>query len=152
MRSHQRLLEDLCSSSGWRRALILEDDAVFLPGMNAELFEFLDQVPENWDQVYLGGQVRGVEHRKLSDLVMRPERVNRTHAYVVNSRSAHALYKHISELAAYTRGHVDHRMEDLHREPTWRVYVPKNWFVGQAAGESDVTQQTTPQLTWQKPW
>jgi GR25 family glycosyltransferase involved in LPS biosynthesis len=36
--------------------LLLEDDVVFEDGVNEKFFSVLDQVPDDWDMLYLGGQ------------------------------------------------------------------------------------------------
>src|SRR5262245_46044684 len=55
-RSHLRVVED-CLNNDLESVLVLEDDAEFPPTFAADAAEFLRHVPDDWDMLYLGGQL-----------------------------------------------------------------------------------------------
>lgn len=135
------------------RLLVLEDDAVFLPGFVRDVQTFLSLVPDDWDQLYFGG-----EHLKppeeFAPGVFRGVNVNRTHAYAIRRPMMLAMAAHFSEPWAAHREqdwHVDHQLGRMHETGCWNVYAPTRWFVGQAGGCSDVQGRFTPFHCWQPP-
>ena len=152
LRSHTNIWEAaLCD--GVESLLVFEDDAIFYEGFDVKFRQFMDAVPGDWDQLYFGGQhlyltddqiERGQKGSLppivVNEHVLRCQNVNRTHAYAMRPRMMQAALDHCSLLpqglpfpSAY---HVDHRMGELHAD--YKVYAPREWIVGQEAGESDV--------------
>jgi hypothetical protein len=143
--------------------LVFEDDAVFSPDFNERLTAFLDAVPDDWDQVYLGGQHLVTSKLKLWPMpvntqVLRGRHVNRTHAYAIRAPMLDEVYRRFAAPWASTRPdmfHVDHQLCDLHRQfdrqaqcYDWNVYCPRQWLVGQAEGISDVKLGTPQREHW----
>ncbi len=159
LRSHQNVLESLLQDQdeggfNWGAALILEDDAKFVPGYEDLLNLFMLAVPEDWDQLYLGGQ-----HRRnpqiLSEQVWRGVSVNRSHAYAVSPRSLPLIYRHISYAPDYLQKtekpvHIDHQLERAHRRQLWNVYCPPKWLAAQRAGLSDIMNTQLKERIWQR--
>ena len=52
--SHRQILGEV--AAGTENVLILEDDAFCVKGFGVKVAEFLAAVPDDWDQIYLGGQ------------------------------------------------------------------------------------------------
>lgn len=155
LRSYQRMLEDMLHNVDdrnqlcWESVLFLEDDVYFLPDALENLNKFMPLVPEDWGQIYLGGQHTRTRE-KLSENLYRGASVNRTHAFAVNSSIAKHLYRHISYASDYmgTLKHVDHQLELAHRRKTWPVYCPEKWICGQRGGPSNISGKTPPDQTW----
>lgn len=156
LRSFQRILEDVIHDRDERgqmncqNVLIMEDDVIFKDNPLERLNNFMEVVPEDWGQIYLGGQHR--RHPKETDNpnVIIGSSVNRTHAYAVNAPTLTALYRHISYATDY-RGstkHIDHQLELAHRRADWPVYCPKEWIVGQRAGSSNISGKTNETKFW----
>ena len=45
--------------------------------------------------------------------------------------------------------HVDHHFGAMHRTGRFNVFSPRTWLVGQAAGQSDIMQETVAEMFWQ---
>ncbi len=134
--------------------LVLEDDALFPPDFAEKAERFLLAVPKDWDQLYFGGQHRGVRARppqRINGEVIRPYMVNRTQAYAVRGEFMRVLYRHLCDWpdhARHPRHHVDHRMELLHASGRHNVYAPTRWIIGQAGGKSDVSGRMAQDRYW----
>ena len=70
MQSHRQVLERALMDDV-QSLLVLEDDACMPPGFVVEVGDFLDEVPENWDQLMLGGQHIGPPPCRISERVVK---------------------------------------------------------------------------------
>lgn len=149
-KSHMRIIEDSLQN-GPQRVMIFEDDAEFCDGFARKAIEYLDSLPCDWLQAYLGGQhlKRPIELAG-SDLVMRAQNINRTHAYAINGRAGLlALYRHLTDTSDWKAGHhVDHHYGRLHKSSATGFYTPTEWLCGQSAGQSDVSCKSVPERWW----
>ena len=150
LRSHHRVWESALNDDV-QGLLVFEDDAVFCKQFNVRLLDFLGAVPDDWDQVYLGGQHLGVDGlwpQPVNAQVLRGRYVNRTHAYMIRRPMLDELYRHFQEPWASENSqmfHLDHQLCQLHRKFNkierryeWDIYCPRQWLVGQAEDVSDV--------------
>jgi len=150
LRSHQRILEDVLHTRdeqhnmALNNVLVLEDDVIFKEDSLEKLNEFMEDVPDDWGQIYLGGQNRRNPTPTESPNVVVGTSVNRTHAYAVNQSTFMSFYRHISYATDYrnTNKHIDHQLELAHRRKDWPVYCPKEWVAGQRAGSSNINGKT----------
>jgi len=156
LQSHRRLMEDLMhmrderDELDWDSALILEDDVFFLENALADLNTFMQNVPTDWGQIYLGGQHRQRVEPTSCPGVVIGKSVNRTHAFAISRNYIQKIYCHISYMPDYagTNKHVDHQLELAHNRRDWPVYCPTKWICGQRAGSSNISGKTNPDLTW----
>ena len=101
LRSHQRILEDVIhdrdgygyDEPNLTNVLVLEDDVVFKEDALEKLNEFMEAVPADWGQIYLGGQHRREKSETDSPNVVIGNSVNRTHAYAVNQPTFTQFYR-----------------------------------------------------------
>lgn len=118
--------------------LVLEDDAVARAGTRWDLNCFLDELPENWEALWLGGQ-----HHKppeqISTHVVRCVDVYRTHAYVIRSKELADYLAVLTEIP----GHVDLTWRSILHQAV--VYAPSQWLFGQGAGQSTVWDRQEPE-------
>jgi len=141
-------------ADGVERMLVLEDDVCFVPDLHERALRFLAAVPDDWDQIYLGGQFLVRHHPRYTVVnaeVVRPFEVNRSHAFGVCRRFLAPLHRHLADLdghAHFPRLHVDHRMGQLHRTGRFGIYAPVQWLAGQAEGHSDILGCWAPQRFW----
>ena len=151
LRSHVRVWEDVMSA-GLDSVLIFEDDAVFGPDFATDVEAFLAEVPDDWGQIYLGGQHLAFDKYPpigLSPRVIRGTNVNRTHAYAIRGETMRAAYDlmcgqwHAERIQEF---HIDHRLGMLHAEH--KAYCPRRWLVGQCVGASDVWGQLMSTCWW----
>lgn len=156
LRSHQRILEDVIHDRDERgrmncnNVLIMEDDVIFKDNPLERLNNFMEAVPEDWGQIYLGGQHRRPTKGTEDPNVIIGGSINRTHAYAVNQPTLTALYRHISYATDYrdSTKHIDHQLELAHQRGDWPVYCPKEWMVGQRAGSSNISGKTNETKFW----
>jgi len=157
MLSHIRILEQALTDGMDQRGevlLVLEDDALFPDDFDERTARFLEALPSDWDQIYLGGQHRGLRAKppqRINAEVVRPHMVNRTQAYAVRGKFIRTLYQHLCDWPAHARcprHHVDHRMELLHKSGEHNIYAPTQWIIGQAGGKSDICGRITQDRYW----
>ena len=156
LRSHQRIIEDVIHDRDQRgqlkcrNVLILEDDVIFKEGALENLNIFMEAVPDDWGQIYLGGQHRRQTKNTDDVNVKIGMSVNRTHAYAINSPSYTEVYRHISYATDYrgTNKHIDHQLELAHNRQDWPVYCPREWVAGQRAGSSNISGKTNDTQFW----
>ncbi len=157
MLSHVRTLEHALTDDLDRAGgvlLVLEDDALFPPDFAERTQRFVQALPTDWDQIYFGGQHRGLRGhppKRVNDEVIRPHMVNRTQAYAVRGAFIRTLYRHLCdwpEHSRHPRHHVDHRMELLHASGRYNIYAPTRWIIGQAGGKSDISGRTSQDRFW----
>jgi len=140
-RSHMNILEH-CLNNGISSYVVFEDDAQIKPDFDARLKRFMDAIPDDWQQAYLGGQlIRAINHPPIpvNDHVMRPFNVNRTHCFAVSRAGMLPIYQHISNLPFESHEHIDHHLGRLHEHPSTPVYCPNEWLVGQMGFSSNVS-------------
>jgi hypothetical protein len=153
--SHTRLLEDVMHernpdmSFALDSILILEDDVFFVDGALQRLNEFMSAVPDDWDQIYLGGEHKAPVE-KVNDQVVRGTSVNRTHAHAIKASCYQKLYRHITFASDFirTHKHVDHQLELAHQRRDWNVYCPARWIAGQRENLSIITGKRAPANLW----
>ncbi len=123
-----------------RPTLILEDDAAFAPDALARINEFLDAVPADWSQLYLGG--KHLEPSKpVNGQVCQGSRVSRAHAYAVNPQSAALILAYVADRP----GLIDHRFGDGQSLKLWKAHCPVSWICTQASGLSDLAGKIRPE-------
>ena len=156
LRSHQRIIEDVLHTRDDRgvmlaeSVLILEDDVIFKEDALENLNHFMEAVPDDWEQIYLGGQHRKSTTSTDSSHVVIGGSINRTHAYAINGNALTKVYRHISYATDYrdTTKHIDHQLEVAHQRGDWKVYCPKQWIAGQRAGPSNISGKTNGDQYW----
>lgn len=144
--SHVRLWWEQLENE-WESVLILEDDAVFARQAVPLMQETLSLVPDDWDQLYFGGQHLKTNEDEtppevaIQDKLCRCRYVNRTHAYAMRLPFAEAALESIDCQSPADDGklhHIDYRLGEMHATGRWNIYAPWRFCVGQAGGESDV--------------
>jgi hypothetical protein len=121
--------------------LILEDDVCFSPHTVEWLPAFMQALPADWHQIYLGGQHLLPPAPTGDPMVWVPGNLNRTHAYAVTREGAVRLLRFLTNLELYTMDpgwHIDHVLGHGHFTWRWRAYCPPWWICGQDECVSDV--------------
>ena len=151
-RSHLQILEH-CYQKRIESYVVFEDDAIFCDEFDRQLCEFLREVPHDWEQIYLGGQLlHEVQHppRAVSDHVFIPYNVNRTHCFAVHRRGYEKVYKHLFDQMKPGE-HIDHHLGRLHESGRLKLYCPGKWLVGQDGGPSNISGNTNAATFWIDP-
>lgn len=153
MRTHARVLEDAIMD-GVQRLCVFEDDVIFSPFFGQEFAKLVDSLPDDWDQLYLGGQhLRSPEAMSIGDKLpfFVCKNVNRTHAMAFQAKAMTKCYQHISHAPDYIqhpKWHIDHQLGYLHSQDVLKVVAPMWWLCGQAEGSSNISGRVNPQFFW----
>lgn len=154
MRSHQQIFEKVMIE-GAKSVLILEDDACFVDDFPKKVEEFLQAVPEDWDQIMFGG-----EHVNTNGLpilvkpgVYRCTDCERTHCYAIRGEFLKKLYRRWINGGDYNgEVHCDWIMgRDPEMQSKHHVYAPERFLVGQEGGRSDVDGGLQARKFWNPP-
>jgi glycosyl transferase family 25 len=139
--SHREVLARAIQD-GLQNVLVLEDDIFFAPNFETRVLEFLKGIPENWDQIMLGGQY--FDDTKVYDISPEIRKVSlchRAHAYAVKGNFMRYMYSKLC--SAY--GHVDHILNTF--QDRYNVYTPRHFLIGQDGSPSDISgKQASPDL------
>lgn len=152
-RSHMQIIEH-CIQNRIGSCLILEDDAVFSEHFLRDANDFFLNLPGDWQQAYLGGQLLHTKARppiRINNKVLRPFNVNRTHCYALSRSGMIEVYKHCSKLPFRPREHIDHHLGRWHEDARSKVYCPERWLVGQHGSQSSVSGKTEPVQFYEDP-
>ena len=152
-RSHLQILEH-CYQHQFESYVVFEDDAIFRADCELLLTQFLSELPADWEMVYLGGQLlHELQHppQRVTDNVMIPYNVNRTHAFAVHRRGYERVYKHLNQTPFHKHEHVDHHLGRLHESGKLKLYCPGKWLVGQDGGPSNISGNTNAATFWIDP-
>jgi hypothetical protein len=140
MQAHRWILERAIQDDV-NKLLVLEDDIVWEHNFAQKIEKFLDEVPDDWDQLMIGGQVRkGIQ--PISQGIIRINGSQRTHCYAIRGQMLKDLYQYWIS----TSGHCDHRMEEIQYK--YKVYAPDPFLAGQSSGKSDISGGVNPVKFW----
>jgi len=117
---------------------VFEDDASFVKGFYSQLQIAMENLPDDWDMVYLGANL--VDTQKVNDYWHKSKRCCSTHAYAVKKE---AIPKLIESANNYD-GHIDMAYSLVH--PQLNVYLARPTLVYQAAGHSDIQGESVDYL------
>ena len=151
LHSHLRIVQD-AMMDGLASYAVFEDDVVFHQ-RSGELFtRFLSEVPQDWEQLYLGGEhLKEPAQVRHKPFIFRATNTCRTHAYVLKSSAFAPFQRNITDFPEYLkRGpwHLDHQLGLAHERETWKTYCPAWWIAGQGEGTSDIAGCHNPALWW----
>lgn len=121
---------------------VFEDDAWFCDDFPDKLEQFMGAVPEDYQQVYLGGDLMHAHHHPpvvVNNQVLRPFNVNRTHAMIFGGYRIREMYRYICNLPYLSEDHIDHHLGRWHEDSRNKVYCPHEWLVGQFGFQSNVS-------------
>jgi GR25 family glycosyltransferase involved in LPS biosynthesis len=146
--SHTRLIKKIIDE-GYERVLILEDDVEFSDNFLNMCQLVLNELPENWDILFYGGNHTG-GYDKISEHLIRVYRTYALHCYAVNKKSVNLIYEHMIRFLGYTLSSnekltpsvaADYYMANLH--PTLNVYCARPHIAWQRESFSDLQQIVT---------
>lgn len=141
-RSHMRAIEDALND-GIESLLIFEDDAEFRPHFLGHFQNFIKDVPNDWELLFLGGAHTHGQRKPVNAHVEIPGYVTLNHAYALRGNGLKLAYEWMNQ---YTpkRAENDHRLAALSESGKCKVYAPRSWLVYQSTGYSDLTLKNRP--------
>jgi len=126
------------SDTGNPSVLIFEDDCLFDPAFEEKFPEYMRQVPEDWDMLFLGGY-HFETPLPVSRNVVRARMTLTTHAYAVRQ----SIYSNFIELNENPPAIVDRNNTILQKK--FNCYCCEPNLVGQLAGYSDLMGKEMPE-------
>jgi hypothetical protein len=154
MKSHQLVLERAIAD-GVKSLLIMEDDVCFADDFLPEVKKFLRAVPDDWDQLMLGGQHLN-SHGKPT--LVKPEVVRctdcqRAHCHAIRGKYMRKFYERLLGGGKYNGlGFNDWIMGgDQEMQLAHKVYAPKFFVAGQERSYSDIYGTVVPRRFWNPP-
>lgn len=135
LNSHARALEH-AQSLDLPFFLLMEDDAVWNPKHAKSVSRYLENLPEDFDMLYLGAWM--VNWNEYADNLRKSDWTMLTHSIFINSRCLNRLINHLKENQQGERP-VDYLYADLHRELKVYVCVPSIHI--QSSTFSDIEQK-----------
>jgi len=126
------------SDTGNPSVLIFEDDCLFDPAFEEKFPEYMRQVPEDWDMLFLGGY-HFETPVSVSRNVVRARMTLTTHAYAVRQ----SIYTDFIELNETPPAIVDRNNTILQKK--FNCYCCEPNLVGQLAGYSDLMGKEMPE-------
>lgn len=131
LQSHRRALEDAIND-GCESLIVLEDDTKFVPGFADKCRQFFNDVPDDWEIVFLAGR----HHAKptlIKNGVLKANELQYMGCYGVRGKGLIELYK------------FWHKWHDTHCDiaaqkwfGTRKTYTPFPFLAGHAGGYSDI--------------
>lgn len=153
--SHRQVLANAIKD-GKQSILVMEDDVVFCDSFRERIKEFLAIVPEDWEQLMIGGQHQYYYHG-LPDLikpgVYRCKDCERTHCYAVRGEYMRKLVDRWAGGGKFSgNAHCDWIMgRDPDMQLSHKVYAPEYFLAGQERGQSDIFNDPQPRRFWNPP-
>lgn len=143
-RSHVKVLEHALSK-GQDTVMVFEDDVEFAKDFDLKFKRFMEEVPEDWDALFLGGQFMTPGTLVKPGVIKSTGEngIHRTHAYILRGEYLKfMLSKWNTEL-----GHVDHVWGRNQKD--WNVYAPEHWLCAQTASKSDINGRQLGTRWWE---
>jgi len=155
LQSHRQILSRAIAD-GVKNILVLEDDACFAENFREDVEAFLAAVPEDWDQLMLGGQ--HLNHHgaptKVKEGVVRCTDCERTHGYAIRGEFMRQLCARWLGGGKFNGNeHCDKIMgRDPEMQLAHKVYAPEFFLIGQDRDEkSDIFGAALPRKFWNPP-
>jgi len=162
LQSHNRMVQDALQDQ-CKSILIIEDDAIWQSNAYDLAKQVLEELPDDWGQLYLGGQHRGAfGPTKIpgKDSIVVANSIHRTHCYALNAKIMRKFLKHIMDFPEYSRAfkesdqrrHIDHQLEEAHRNKLWKTYASSWWLAGQGENKSHINLKENTDKWWHFVW
>ena len=133
--SHRRLFTDV-KDKNINTVMVLEDDIEVCDDFNNKLEKIMNELPEDWDLLYLGGwNVGDVE--KYSESLNHAKKVYTTHAFIVKDK----FYDTILESINSRKWKVDVLISDI--LPKGNCFICDPTIAWQKEGFSDIENRIT---------
>lgn len=155
--SHLRIVQDALMDDEPGHILVFEDDAVFSDDWLERMHKIMEEVGNNWDMLYLGGQHLHMPRVKpyrmpYNKEVVNARNINRTHAFAINKKFLRKYQQHIMYAPDYidakSNFHIDHQLGILHQHQNYTILAAQPWVNGQGAGLSWTCGRKTGENWW----
>lgn len=134
--SHKRLLSKIYDD-GLEHCLVFEDDVELCENFEVKLNEIIEELPKDWDMVYLGGWNIG-DKKPYSTKLYIAEKIYTTHSYLIRRKF---IPKLIEELDTNEREKVDMVFSVLLEQN--KCFIASPILCWQREGFSDIQNKIT---------
>jgi len=138
--SHRKVIQ-MAKDKGYKNFLVIEDDTVFCEDFLAKVLLFLDQVPDDWDMLYFGGNHLGAL-KSVNVNIGRCTHTLTTNMYAMKSTLYDYVLKNISENVDELTMPVDVLYANIQRGDTFNCYAFKPQLVWQDSIFSDIENKS----------
>ena len=115
---------------------VFEDDVCFVDDFNTKSTTVLQNLPDDWDMVYFGGNTNYEDSLvSVNAYLNKSSYVLTTHAYGINLRYAKKIVKSVEKLDDI----IDCIYAKLHKEN--KIYISKQKLCFQSEGYSDIEEK-----------
>jgi glycosyl transferase family 25 len=118
LQSHLAIIEQ-ARKDGKPSVLIFEDDAVLAPGFASRFADYVKQLPDDWDMLFLGG-LHGEPPTKVADNVVRITHSLSTYAYALK----HTIYDGFIEMNQQSLTVLDENTRALQKHFNCYCFMP----------------------------
>jgi len=155
--SHLRIVQDSLMDDEPGHTLVFEDDAVFSDDWLERMNLIMEEVGDDWDMIYLGGQHLHMPRVKpyrmpYNKEVINARNINRTHAFALNKKFLRKYQQHIMYAPDYIEAksnfHIDHQLGILHQHQNYKILCAQPWINGQGEGLSWTCGKKTKEQWW----
>lgn len=145
LQGHRQILEAAIMDDV-KHLLVLEDDAYLTETSIPILLQFLEDVPQDWQCLMLGGQDQGAVI-PVKPGVVKVTNVGRTHAYAIRGQFLRDLYA--QWCSPSSRVHCDWIMGPM--LSITQAYAPDPTYpIGQEESRSDISGNDNPRKNWSR--
>jgi GR25 family glycosyltransferase involved in LPS biosynthesis len=154
LRSHCKILEYIMKNN-LLNVMIFEDDAIFSDNFIMKLQQICENLPTDWEQLYLGGQ-HLAKPRSINNDIVKGVNINRTHCYVIKDESvAKKILSNLNSKDFWIKYlnkhkyHIDYAYGAMHKHNMLNSYACNPFIVGQAENTfSDTGSQISKVDRW----
>ena len=127
---------NLASSMNYKNILVIEDDAVLCEDFVERLSILENEIPNDWEHIYLGGMIweNFISSKRRASHIYESTVVSGTHAYILNQNSYTKVTDYISRL----ENNVDGMMTNIIQEKLLKSYMFIPFFAYQDTLRSDI--------------
>ncbi|MDE2103287.1 MAG: glycosyltransferase family 25 protein, partial [Patescibacteria group bacterium] len=133
--SHLELMAKAIQSN--TTAFVMEDDFLLCDGFAEKLEQFLAVVPQDWQGLWIGG-LHIEKPRYVNADVVRNTNTQCNQCYLLRGQYLRDCWV---ELQRFDQ-HIDWLTGSKMSSPSYPVYSPVRWLVGQSAGYSHIRRKT----------
>jgi hypothetical protein len=153
--SHMSAVQ-IAMSGNHKSLLVLEDDVFFVDDFESEFRELEENLPRDWEMLFVGGQHIKVP-TKVNDYVVRCKDVRGFHAYILRGDGIKKMYARMTDFVNLSiehdlrlhsrRGHeplcpTSHPRKQVDEwcgaVPGLKTYASSPWLAGQVGGLSSI--------------
>jgi len=139
--SHRKIVE-LAKKRNYSNFLVIEDDTIFSDNFNNNLDFFIQQVPDDWDILYFGGNHLGGPLKPINTNVGKCSHTLTTNMYAMKSTLYDFVLNHISENVEGLEMPVDVLYTQIQKSGNFNCYAFKPQLVWQDSIFSDIENKS----------